>query len=150
MQCEHTVGMVGLMIRTYSELVKFDSFVDRFNYLKLGGIVGAQTFGFERYLNQVFYKSIEWREARNTVTIRDEGCDLGVPGHEIYKYIIVHHMNPITMEDIIERNPIIFDPEFLITTVLKTHNAIHYGDDSILIDNTPIVRTKNDTIPWRK
>lgn len=150
MQCEHIVETEVMMIRTHSELVKFTSFIDRFNYLKLGGTVGTDTFGFERYLNQVFYKSPEWRKARETVIIRDNGCDLGVPGHEIYRYPIVHHLNPISIEDIRNRNPVIFDPEFLILTVLKTHNAIHYGDDSILLINQPIERSKNDTIPWRR
>lgn len=150
MQCEHIVETVVMIIRTYTELSKFTSFIDRFNYLKLGGTVGAETFGFERYLNQVFYKSPEWRQSRDAVILRDEGCDLGVPGHEIFKYPIVHHLNPISIEDIRNRNPIIFDPEFLVLTVLKTHNAIHYGDDSILLLNQPIERTKNDTIPWRR
>ena len=137
------------MIRTYSEMIQFDSFVDRFNYLKLDGAIGRDTFGFDRYLNQIFYKLPEWLEARDKVIIRDNGCDLGVEGREIYKGIIIHHMNVVTKEDIINHNPILFDPEFLVTTYLKTHNAIHYGDAHNLISE-PIIRTKNDTIPWRR
>lgn len=137
-----------MKIRTYSELITHDSFIDRFNYLKLGGTVGLDTFGFDRYLNQVFYNSIEWKQIRDFVIIRDNGCDLGVIGHEINKYIIIHHMNPISIEDVKNRNSIIFDPEFLISTVLRTHNAIHYGtDDSIF--KVPLERRPNDTIPWR-
>lgn len=149
MLCELIVVMVLTMkIRTYSELKRIESFVDRFNYLKLGGTVGIDTFGFDRYLNQVFYNCLEWKQIRDFVILRDNGCDLGVAGHEIPKFIIIHHMNPISIEDVKNRNPIIFDPEFLITTVLRTHNAIHYGtDDSIF--KVPLDRKSNDTIPWR-
>ena len=136
------------MIRTYSELIKFDSFLDRFNYLKLGGNVGTDTFGYERYLNQIFYTSSTWRRARDKVIMRDEGCDLGILGRETNRPII-HHLNVITIEDIRNRNPKIFDPEFLITTTLRTHNGIHYSDESVLTI-APIERTKNDTIPWRR
>lgn len=137
------------MIRTYSEMIQFDSFIDRFNYLKLDGAIGRDTFGFDRYLNQIFYKLPEWLEARDKVIIRDNGCDLGVEGREIYKGIIIHHMNVVTKEDIINHNPILFDPDFLVTTYLRTHNAIHYGDARNLVSE-PIIRTKNDTIPWRR
>lgn len=137
-----------MKIRTYSELITYDSFLDRFNYLKLSGQVGRDTFGFDRYLNQMLYNLPEWEHSRDKVIDRDGACDLGIKGRDIYKYIIVHHMNPITVEDVKNHNPIIFDPEFLITTVLRTHNAIHYGDaDSVftgLVD-----RKRNDTIPWR-
>lgn len=137
------------MNRCYSELSTFTTFIDRFNYLKLGGVVGADTFGFDRYINQVFYNSYEWKKARDIVILRDNGCDLGIEGHEIYSKIIVHHMNPISIEDVRRRNPRIFDPEELITTILRTHNAIHYGDEDGLITE-PIERTRNDTAPWRR
>lgn len=134
--------------KTYSELIELKTFVDRFNYLKLDGEVGIETFGFDRYLNQALYNSQHWDRARRKVIIRDNGCNLGIIGREIYKGIIIHHMNPITKDDIIRRDPKIFNPEFLITTNLRTHNAIHYSDESILQD-VLIERTKNDTIPWR-
>ncbi len=129
-------------------MIQVPSFAERFRYLKLDGEVGIATFGFDRYLNQVFYNSQQWRRVRRDVIIRDNGCDLGIEDREIYKGIIIHHMNPITMNDIITRNPKIFNPEYLITTKHKTHNAIHYSDESVLQD-TIIERTKNDTIPWR-
>lgn len=137
------------MNRCYSELSTFTTFIDRFNYLKLGGVVGADTFGFDRYINQVFYNSYEWKKARDIVILRDNGCDLGIEGREIYSKIIIHHMNPISIEDVRRRNPRIFDPEELITTILRTHNAIHYGDEDGLITE-PIERTRNDTAPWRR
>lgn len=136
------------MIRTYSELCKFRTFRERYDYLKLGGKVGEETFGFDRYLNQIFYKSSEWLQTRDIVIARDNGCDLGVRGHEIYGKIIIHHMNPIDLEDIFKRKEILLNPEYLISTVLTTHNAIHYGDASLLVD-TPIERRPNDTIPWK-
>lgn len=142
------VAVKSMKIRTYSELIQFDSFLDRFHYLKLDGQVGRDTFGFDRYLNQILYNSPEWNRARERVIIRDNGCDLGVDGREIHKNIIVHHMNPITVEDVKNRNPVIFNPEFLITTMLRTHNAIHYGNPEALASE-PIERRKNDTIPWR-
>lgn len=135
-------------IRTYSELMKYDTFLERFRYLKLDGQVGRDTFGFDRYLNQVLYNCDEWKEARRETIIRDSGCDLGIEGREIHKGIIVHHMNPITVDDVLSRNPKIFDTEFLITTVLRTHNAIHFSNEDVLIAE-PITRRKNDTIPWR-
>lgn len=142
-------GKVNQMsIKTYSELITLPTFEERFNYLKLGGTVGESTFGFDRCLNQNLYKSQEWKSVRNKVIIRDNGCDLACEGYEIYGKVLIHHINPITVEDIINRNPIIFDLENLITTVHNTHNAIHYGDENLLIKG-PIERTKNDTIPWK-
>lgn len=124
------------------------TFKERFEYLRLGGKIGAETFGFDRYLNQIFYKSKEWRSIRNFVIIRDNGCDLGAEGYDVMGKIIIHHMNPISIEDIQRRSKFLLDPEYLITTVLPTHNAIHYGDESLLITE-PIERTKDDTCPWR-
>lgn len=136
-------------MRTYSELIQYDSFEDRFNYLKLGGQVGSETFGFDRYLNQALYRSLEWKRIRNEVITRDLGCDLGIEGYEINSGVIIHHMNPITIDQIQNRDPIIFDPEFLITTVLRTHNAIHYGDESIIkITFGTLERKRNDTKLW--
>ena len=142
--------MVMLMtnIRTYSELITFQTFKERYKYLRLRGFVGEETFGYDRYLNQVFYKSKEWIDIRNYVIIRDNGCDLGIPGHEIHGRILIHHMNPITKEDILNRSEFLLDPEYLISTIKVTHDAIHYGDENLLID-LPIVRTKNDTCPWK-
>lgn len=137
------------MIRTYSELVKLNTFEDRFKYLKLNGNVGSDTFGFDRYFNQVFYRSLEWRKLRNEIIIRDNGCDLGVPGHEIFGKIMIHHLNPITLYDIEENSDILMNPEYLICTCHQTHNAIHYGDKDLLMQD-PIARSKNDTCPWRK
>ena len=136
------------IIRTYSELITFPTFEERFNYLKLKGQVGKDTFGFDRWLNQIFYRDPEWKSVRDYVIVRDNGCDLGVDGYEINGRILVHHMNPITKEDILERSKYLLDPEFLISTVHNTHNAIHYGDEDLLI-KTPIERTKNDTCPWK-
>lgn len=138
-----------MTIRTYSELITLPTFEERFRYLKLGGVVGQETFGFDRYLNQILYKTPRWLEARDTVIIRDNGCDLAVEGFEIYGKIIVHHMNPITIDDVLQERDFIYDPEYLISTMLNTHNAIHYGDESLLI-TAPIQRTKNDTCPWRR
>ena len=136
------------IIRTYSELITLQTFEERFNYLKLKGQVGKDTFGFDRWLNQIFYRDPEWKSVRDYVIVRDNGCDLGVDGYEINGRILVHHMNPISKEDILERSKYLLDPEFLISTVHNTHNAIHYGDEDLLI-KTPIERTKNDTCPWK-
>lgn len=136
-------------LRTYSELKQLKTFEERYEYLKLDGQVGADTFGFDRYLNQVFYKSPEWRSVRNEVIVRDNGCDLGIEGREIHTKILVHHMNPISKEDILQRSDILLNPEYLITTVKRTHDAIHYGDADTLIKD-PIERSANDTCPWRK
>ena len=136
-------------MRTYSELVKLSTFEERFDYLKLDGKIGEDTFGFERYLNQVLYHLPEWKEVRRKVLVRDEGCDLAIPDREIYGKAIVHHMNPITIEDVEEHNPGVFDPEFLITVSKLTHDAIHFGDPSILMESKPTLRQPNDTCPWR-
>ena len=138
-----------MSIRTYSDLIKLPTFEDRYRYLRLGGRVGEETFGFERYLNQSFYKSKEWKKIRDEVIVRDNGCDLGIEDREIYGKIIVHHMNPISIEDIIHRSEYLLNPEYLISTVKNTHDAIHYGDESLLI-TMPIERTKNDTCPWKR
>lgn len=149
MLCEDIVGMVMKMIRTYSELITFPTFEERYRYLRLEGKVGEDTFGFDRWLNQSFYKDPEWRAIRDKIIIRDNGCDLGIPGREIYSRIIVHHMNPITKDDILSRSAFLLNPEYLICTVKNTHDAIHYGDEGLLI-KAPIERTKNDTCPWRR
>lgn len=144
-----------MIIRTYSELIKLPTFEERYNYLRLGGSVGKETFGFDRYLNQKFYKSDEWLALRDYVIVRDTGyndyCqDLGMPeGHDIHGIILVHHMNPISKEDIIRRSKFLLDPEYLICTIKNTHDAIHYGDGSLLI-TAPIERTPYDTCPWRR
>lgn len=135
-------------IRTYSDLITLPTFKERYEYLRLDGIVGEETFGFDRYINQIFYKSKEWLEVRDYVIIRDNGCDLGIEGHEIHNRILIHHMNPIRKEDILNRSDILLNPEYLITTTKRTHDAIHYGDKNILLD-TPIERIKNDTCPWK-
>lgn len=137
-------------IRTYSELSKLKTFRERYEYLKLDGTVGEETFGFDRYINQMFYKSEEWKRIRNYVITRDNGCDLGILDRKIVdSVILVHHMNPITKEDIINKNEILLDPEYLITTIKPTHDAIHYGDESLLAEDL-IVRSKNDTCPWKR
>ena len=137
------------MIRTYSELIKLKTFKDRFEYLKLDGIVGEETFGFDRYMNQIFYKSREWTSVRRAVIIRDNGCDLGVEGYEIHGKILIHHMNPINLSDIVHKTDELLNPDYLITTVLSTHNAIHYGNASLL-PALPIERRVNDTCPWKR
>lgn len=138
-----------MIIKTYSELITLPTFEERYRYLRLGGRVGEETFGFDRYLNQIFYKSEEWKSMRDYVIVRDNGCDLGIQGREIYGRILIHHMNPITTKDIVMRSKFLLDPEYLITTVKNTHDAIHYGDESLLVV-APIMRTKNDTCPWRQ
>ena len=140
--------MTRKIIRTYSELITMPTFEERFRYLKLGGKVGEDTFGFDRYINQVFYRSAKWKEIRDYVIIRDNGCDLGMEGHEIHQRILVHHMNPITKEDILRESEFLLDPEYMICTIKNTHDAIHYGDESLLI-TAPIERRKNDTCPWK-
>ena len=135
-------------IRTYSELIKLDTFEKRFEYLKVNGKVGEDTFGFDRYLNQVFYRSKEWKHIRDQIIFRDNGCDLGVEGYDIYGKIIIHHMNPIVIDDIRHNSEFLLDPEYLICTTLSTHNAIHYGDCN-LISSSPIERKLNDTCPWK-
>lgn len=140
--------MQDQVIKSYTELSKLKTFEERFEYLKIGGQVGIETFGFDRYLNQTLYNSPEWRNVRAQVLIRDEGRDLGLDGRDISKYAIIHHMNPITERQILDRDPEIFDPEYLITVSRKTHNAIHYGSIDLLNDQ-PVERTANDTCPWK-
>lgn len=137
------------MIRTYSELSRLKTFKERYEYLRLDGVVGENTFGFDRYLNQAFYKSKEWKDIRRFVIIRDNGCDLGVEGYEIHTNIIIHHMNPIRQDDILSRTDLLMNPEYLITTMLNTHNAIHYGTEELLA-TAQISRSKNDTCPWKR
>ena len=138
-----------MRIRCYSELMSYQTFDERFNYLKLGGEVGRDTFGFDRWLNQIFYNDAEWKRIREKVIIRDNGCDLGIQDHPITSRILIHHMNPITKDDVLNRNPDILNPEYLITTMHDTHNAIHYGDERYLRRFQVIERRPNDTIPWR-
>ena len=138
-----------MSIRTYSELILLPTFEEGYQYLRLAGKVGQETFGFGRYLNQMFYKDPEWLAARDYVIIRDNGCDLAIPGREIHSKILVHHMNPITKDDILKRSKFLLDPEYLICTIKNTHDAIHYGDENLLFKE-PIERSKNDTCPWRR
>lgn len=136
------------MMKSYSEMILLKTFKERFDYLKMNGNVGTVTFGGERYLNQTLYKSYEWKKVRREVIIRDNGCDLGVEGFELSpKDILIHHINPITIDDIVNRNPIIFDLDNLITTKHKTHNAIHYSDDTMIFTGL-VERTKDDTRLW--
>ena len=137
-----------MSIRTYSELITFQTFEERFKYLQLNGQVGESTFGFDRYMNQVFYRSQKWKSIRDFVIIRDCGCDLGVEGYDIHGKIIIHHMNPLSMRDIETESDFLLNPDFLICTTHNTHNAIHYGDENLLV-TAPVERTKNDTCPWR-
>ena len=138
-----------MTIKSYSELRRILSFEDRYAYLRLRGSVGRETFGFDRVFNQKFYTSQEWKQTRNFVIVRDNGCDLGVDGREIHDRILIHHMNPMTIDDLKEGRDWIIDPEYLITTTHLTHNAIHYGDESLLL-TLPPPRRPNDTVPWRK
>ena len=135
------------MFKTYSELIRFSSFKDRFDYLKLNGSVGAETFGYDRYLNQALYRSYEWRNFRRDIIVRDRGCDLGIDGFDIKSRLIVHHINPITLEQIENRDPMIFDPNNVICVSHNTHEAIHYGDESLL-PKDPITRFSGDTKLW--
>ena len=136
------------MIRRYSELIRLPTFIERYKYLRLGGQVCDETFGFERYLNQRFYHSSSWRDVRDFVIARDLGCDLAVAGYEIHSNVCIHHMNPATVDDIIIGSDALVDPEFLICTSLRTHNAIHYGDEGLFGDGFA-ERRPNDTCPWR-
>ena len=139
-----------MKIRTYEELSKLKTFEERYEYLKLDGSVGEETFGFDRYLNQKFYKyDPDWKKIRDEVIFRDNGCDLGIEGREINGLILVHHMNPITKDDILNRSEYLLNPNYLITTIKSTHDAIHYGSSDLLMKD-PVVRSKNDTCPWRK
>ena len=136
-------------MKTYSELIQIPSFIERYRYLKLSGRVGEETFGFDRWLNQVFYRSPEWKEIRRDVLVRDNACDLAHPDHPYNGRMIIHHMNPITEKDIVNRSNILLDPEYLICVTHQTHNAIHYGDESILTEGEFIERYPNDTCPWK-
>ena len=138
-----------MKIRTYEELSKLKTFEERYEYLKLDGSVGEETFGYDRYLNQKFYKyDPDWKKIRDEVIFRDNGCDLGIEGREINGLILVHHMNPITKDDILNRSEYLLNPNYLITTIKSTHDAIHYGSSDLLMKD-PVVRSKNDTCPWR-
>lgn len=134
-------------IRTYTELSRLHTFDERYQYLKLSGVVGERTFGFDRWINQEFYRSRQWKSIRDEVIVRDDGCDLGIPGYEIYRGLMVHHMNPISMKDIEHGEDWILDSNFLITTSHRTHNAIHYGDESLL-PSLPVTRKFGDTKLW--
>ena len=138
-----------MTIKTYSELIQLPTFIERYRYLRIGGSVGEETFGFDRYINQKFYKTNEWLSARDYVIARDLGCDLGMEDREIHGRILIHHMNPITIDDILNRTEFLLDPEYLICTTKNTHDAIHYGDENLLI-TVPIARSKNDTCPWKR
>lgn len=135
-------------IKTYSELITIPTFEERYRYLQLKGVVGKDTFGFDRYLNQKFYRSAEWKRIRDFVIIRDNGCDLGIEDRVIHGKILIHHMNPITEKDIYNLSDILLDPEYLISVTHSTHNAIHYGDEDLII-KAPVVRSKYDTCPWK-
>lgn len=137
-----------MSIKTYSELIALPTFEERYEYLRLNGRVGEDTFGFDRYMNQNFYRSAEWRRIRDRVIVRDNGCDLAIDDRIIYGKILIHHMNPITDKDLFNLSDILLDPEYLICVSHNTHNAIHYGDGERLVKD-PIVRTKNDTCPWK-
>lgn len=136
-------------IKTYSELIALPTFEERYRYLRLRGSVGKDTFGFDRYLNQNFYRSLEWKRIRDQVIIRDNGCDLGIEDRMIPGRVMIHHMNPITEQDILRATDILLNPEYLICVSHTTHNAIHFGDEDLLITN-PVVRTPNDTCPWKR
>lgn len=135
-------------MRSYSELILLPTFAERFEYLRLDGVVGEDTFGFDRYLNQQFYHSQEWKRIRDQVIIRDNGCDLGIDGYFIRGRIYIHHMNPITAKDVLRHSAILLNPEFLICVSHDTHNAIHYGDVNKL-QRDPVIRRPNDTCPWK-
>jgi len=136
------------IIRSYSDLIELDTFDERFEYLKLNGSVGFDTFGYDRYMNQALYRSPEWKRLRNDIIIRDGGCDLAIPGFEINSKVLIHHLNPITIDNIKNNDWMVFDPNNLVCVSHETHNAIHYSDENLLF-KTPIVRTPNDTCLWK-
>ena len=136
-------------IKTYSELITLPTFIERYNYLRLKGTIGEDTFGFDRYLNQKFYRSVEWKRVRDYVIVRDNGCDLGVEDREIMGKILIHHINPIRVKDIYYGTDFLLNPDYLICVSQNTHNAIHYGDEGLLIPE-PITRTPYDTCPWKR
>lgn len=137
-------------IRTYTELMQIPTFLERYRYLKIGGKVGDETFGWERYLNQKFYRSNEWRDFRRQIILRDHGCDLADPDHEFAEgeRVIIHHMNPIDTKDIVYQTEYLMNPEYVISVRDRTHRAIHYGDDSLIMEYEPIIRRPGDTCPW--
>lgn len=139
-----------MKVRCYSELLQLSSFEERFEYLKLFGKVGAETFGFDRYMNQAFYNSAVWKQIRDKIIIRDNGCDLGILDRIIGSRIIIHHMNPISEKDLMELSDILLNPEYLICVSRETHNAIHYGNENQLIKSCVVERSPNDTCPWKK
>lgn len=139
---------MDIKMRTYRELIRLKSFEERYEYLRIGGLIGESTFGFERYLNQALYTSQKWRNLRNQIIVRDNGCDLAFEGREIPGHIIIHHMNPITREQLQDPDESIFDPEYLICVSQNTHNAIHYGDKNLLAKDY-VPRRPNDTCPWK-
>lgn len=141
--------VIQMTTRTYSDLILLPTFLERYRYLRLGGNVGLETFGHNRYLNQILYTSDRWRSFRDKIIIRDNGCDLGMEGFEIYDRILIHHINPITVEDVLNENPKVFDPDNVICTSHNTHQAIHYGDENLLIIE-PAERFRNDTCPWKR
>ena len=136
------------MTKRYNELIRYSSFLDRFNYLKLHGSVGFETFGFDRHLNQSFYKSKEWLRMQDYVIVRDDGCDLGIKDRPIHGRILIHHMNPLTQDDILLHSDLLLNPEYLICVSHDTHNAIHYGDSNLLVSE-PVIRRPGDTCLWR-
>lgn len=146
---DRVIQMNTTNIKTYSEMVRLPTFLERYRYLKIGGQVGEETFGYDRYLNQILYRSPEWKRFRRDIIIRDNGCDLACDGYEIIGKVLIHHIDPITVRDIELRDQKIFDPENVVSVTLNTHNAIHYGDESLLITE-PLVRTPNDTCPWKR
>ena len=148
---EKVMRMNTTYIKSYSELTQIPTFIERYRYLKLDGRVCDETFGCNRILNQILYRSSEWRRFRRNMIVRDNACDLACDGYDIAdgSSIILHHINPITVEDVKDRNPMIFDPENVVCTILNTHNAIHYGDENILMTD-PLIRTPNDTCPWKR
>ena len=135
--------------KCYSELAKLKTFDERFKYLEIGGHIGIESFGFNRYLNQNFYHSYEWLRLRDQIILRDGGMDLGVDGYPVNSRIVIHHINPITIDDVLDRNPDIFNPEYLISCSHQTHNALHYGNEEYLNRFKVVERKPNDTIPWR-
>jgi hypothetical protein len=142
------VRMMTMRIKSYSEMIRYRTFEDRYEYLRMGGSIGVSTFGHSRYINQAFYTSRLWRSARDAAIIRDNGCDLGIPDRQIFDKIFVHHMNPITEEDVEMLSDFLLNPEFLICTSDNTHNAIHFGDSGLL-QVLPVERFRNDTSPWK-
>ena len=152
MLCANIVGKIGVIwmrsIKTYSELITLPTFIERFRYLKLNGKVGDSTFGYDRYLNQILYTSREWLTFKDRIVLRDDGCDLACEGFNVPVRITVHHINPITVDDVVNRNPKVFDPENVICVSHNTHMAIHYGSEELLI-TSPIERKANDTCPWK-